>query len=71
MWAHWLFAPPAITTHLLFTLYSLCMGLCAWTYTLGFMWRLEDHLWKSVLFCHVGPRDGTQVIRVAANAYIL
>lgn len=67
MWAHWLFAPLAITTRLLFTLYSLCMD----THTTVLMWRLEDSLWKTVLFCHVGPRDGTRVIRAVADVYIL
>lgn len=29
------------------------------------MWRSEDVMWQLVLsFCHMGPNDGTQVIRL-------
>jgi hypothetical protein len=34
------------------------------------MWRSEDNFWESVVSFHpVGPRNGTQVVRVKASEY--
>ena len=42
----------------------VCVCVCVCVCAMVLEWRSEDNLWKSVLsFPHVGPGNGTQVIR--------
>lgn len=52
-----------MSIHFYVLVVSVCM--CVYLTAMGHVWKSEDNCQFSFAFYHVGPGDGTQIVRLA------